>query len=197
MKSEKYHKYIGQLALMFSIAAPQLAFAASGHGDDHHAAGIGSLTYFFINFSIYSLILFVIAKKNMPALWASRRNALSKAIGSSKQKSAEIEGKLTEARMKMSTLQEELQLIDNRIAEEAKNEVGDISAATAKAIERLNQQAADRIAAEQKNLDSFMRGVYAAAALKIAEEKLKQRVNQESDRSFRAATADSLKDLLQ
>ncbi len=187
---------IKNVFLILTILIPAVAFAVGSDHGDGHSAGISSLKFYIINFTIYAALIFYIAKKNLPSSWEARRKSLEASIHSSREKMDTLEKSYSEAKAKLLKVDDDIKNIRVNIAAETKREVEEIAQSAKLAVQRIEKQIVDTLGAEQRSFENEMRRIYTESALKLAEEKIKSQINAESDKSLRDSTINNIKRLM-
>lgn len=184
--------------LVLEGLVPQEAFAATAEhgGAHHHAPDIYSIKFYLINFAIYAALIIFIAKKNLPAAWASRRKTLETSIRASREKMELIEKNHSEVRAKLAAVDQDIRQIHSNSAEETKREVEEIKISTESAIQRIEKQVQDTLSAEQRSLEKDLRRLYTEAAIKLAGEKIKSQLNSDSDKALRQKALSKMQGLI-
>jgi F-type H+-transporting ATPase subunit b len=204
LASEMVNKVLGTLAIVALVLLPLLilkntAFAEEAvHGAEHgHEAGFITLKFYLINFGIYFALMFLLLRKIVPPAWTSRRSALEQSINKSLKKLEAIEKDYSLAKAKLANADSDITIIKKNISEETKREAEEVKVSMQSAIQRIEKQAKDTLSTEQRNLENTMRRIYSEAALKLAEQKLKARLNIDSDKALRDKTLGNMKELIQ
>ena len=190
--------FLNALILSFLLVSLVSFAYAAEHGEGgHHEGGLMSIKFYAINFFIYAAFIFTLAKKKLPGAWSSRRARLESAIFSSREKITAMEKTYSEAKSKLDSIKVQIDEFEKSVKDETKREVEEIRTSAELAVQRIEKQVKDTLSAEQRNLEKSMRKIYAEAALKIAEEKLKSQININTDKQLRDKAISSMKGLLQ
>lgn len=168
------------------------AAEAAPEGAGEHAAGEPSIIWKWINFAILAGGLSVIIAKTAPKAFAARTAAIQKDIAEAQQIKREAEARAAQMEARLQALGAEIDAFRKQSAAEMQQEAERIRQETAAQIKKVEQQAALEIESAGKAATRELRQYSADLALRLAEEKVRARL----DESTEAALVDSfLKEL--
>lgn len=180
------------------LLTPIFYFATASHGHgEGHAGGFWDLKLYIINFALYLILAIWLTRKHAPRLWQQRRTSLENAVAGSREKHQAISEQLAAAQTKNASIEDEIRRINQSVSEETEREKADIKKSAVDAVERIKRETNDRIETERKSLETTIRKKFAAAALRIAEAKLRGSVSAESDRAHREKALKNVGSLIQ
>jgi F0F1-type ATP synthase membrane subunit b/b' len=156
------------LSLGLVVFASLPAWASSG---GHHEPSIADLGVFWVNFIIYSALLFVLVRKPIGSAWAARRASIMTAVTSATDEvgSAERELNATEALLK--NLSAEQDRARAEIVRQGKVEAEAIAEAAHEKAERIKAQAKELLKGEGRSAEAAFRATLVAKALEMSREK--------------------------
>ena len=184
------------ICLLIALLIPFDYALSAPAGADHHGS-FWDLKYYIINFSIYSLLIYYIWRKTVPGLWAARRERIESSINKARKKIMGLDDAISQAKQKLSEIPAEAERIKRAVAQEAALEADEIRKQALATASRIKKQSVDKIASERKGLEEIIRKRYVDLALKLAEQKLIDALNTESDKVYRDKTLKNLKGLIQ
>ncbi len=173
---------------------PELAHAASGaHG---HAPSFADIIPYWINFSLYVLVLFFLLRKPIAKGWNGRTEAIAAAVNKGKTEREQAEQLLAAAKSKQSSLASEIAALVAQIKNETAAETQEILKDSAERAERIKTQGKEMLAAEEKAFKSALRKELADEVLKRATDILKKDLNASSDATLRTSSMNTVGQLL-
>jgi F0F1-type ATP synthase membrane subunit b/b' len=197
-------------SLLFVIAAvlivaiflfvPTSGFAAgSAHGAvpppfGEFVAGLGK---YWINFSLYCFLVFLIARKPLVKAYAARRSAIEDRVLAGARALEVAQAEYASSEKKLSVIETELAKIQRDIKSETESEVAAIAGDAREKALRIAQQAEDSISAERRSVEQQVEQELIAAALLLAREKLQKESTREGDVKVRSAALKFMPQLVQ
>jgi F0F1-type ATP synthase membrane subunit b/b' len=135
----------------------------------------------FLNLGIFIAILVYLLKKPLSAAFKAKREAIrAELIKAEEEKQAALV-KLTAIEAKLARLEAEKQEIIEKAKEEARQEKNRITKETQAEAKRLQAQVAGEIDRKTQQIKAQLRRFSAEESIRLAEEKLKARINAEKD----------------
>lgn len=178
-----------------ALLAPVDVLAAGGHGAGH--GSFWDLKWFILNFAIYCLALYFILRKKIAAGWSARVARLEAEVASRAAELKAAEAELRAAELQLQSLDGEIRSLKEQIARETEHEARQITTDAAKRAERIEGQTKDSLRAERRAAEAAVQRELANTVVKRAEEKLKAKLNADSDKALRARALDGVKQLVQ
>jgi F0F1-type ATP synthase membrane subunit b/b' len=169
----------------------------AGHGDAHHHPGIESLFLPWVNFLAYCIILFLLTRKKIVALWNDRREVIAQSLEVNATALKNAERRLSEAQHALSRIDEESAEIRRAVEAEASREVALVHKAATAKVERIKRQGDDTLAIENLGARASLRRELADLVLNRAEQKFRSQHNSESDKALRQFALGGVNVLLQ
>lgn len=182
-------------AAVILSGANSLAYAAGGHGADH-VPGIYDLRWYFVNFAIYVIGMYLLLRKPARTAWDHRRTAIIRDVEGAKQELRNAEQAHAVAQSRVAGLSAEIAALKQEIAAEGVRESARIIQESEARAERIRVHAQDSIAHEQKSLELSLRRELAELVTEKARTQLKRQITASSDKALRSATMGGVKDLL-
>jgi F-type H+-transporting ATPase subunit b len=141
------------------------AFAS---GEAGHAPSIADLGVFWVNFTVYVILLYALAGKAISKAWSARRNAILAAVTSATDEvnAAERELNATEALVKNLLADQERARAD--ILRQGQVEAEVIVARAREKSDRLKAQAVELLSGEGRSAESAFRDALVARAVEIS-----------------------------
>lgn len=189
---------IKTLAVLTALCAvPALAIAAphGGHEAAHHGSS-ADLIPFWINFSLYVVVLFVLVRKPIASGWASRRDGIAAAVNKGKVERDQAESALRIAKGKESMLSSDIAALLAQVKNDTKAETEEVLRDAHERASRISAQGKDLLTAEQKAFETSLRKELADEVLKRATEILKKDMNASSDAALRTSSLNTVGQLL-
>ena len=172
-------------ALIGTVIAPALAFASESSHGEHHTPGLSDLTYPFINFLIYLVIVLFAVKKFLPKVLQTRAENIRKGVEAGRSALLSAEKELASARTVFTTFDEHGSSIRAQIAKDAENESVLIKSNAQARAKAIAAQARATAAAEQRSTETVLREEIAELIIRLAEEKIRRELTPENDRVLR------------
>lgn len=155
------------------LITPTIAFAASdGHAGSHHQPSILDLSWFYANFALYCLLMFLLLRKLVSQGWGARRERIASGVEQGTRAAASARKKVAEAHARLTAVESEIESIEGRIMEET-------AAETRKVIEDAHArgraivtQASLLAQSEQKAVESKMRREFAESIIEEARRRV-------------------------
>ncbi len=176
------------------MLAPSLACASEGGA--HHGASPLALIPYWVNFLLYLGLLYFFLRKEIPRMWAERREGIDRAV---KGAAAELEKAVTAletAHERFDNVEEEVRRIKEQIRKDTLIERDAILEDAKRQCERAFQRAHETAASERARAELGVRRELAEHVLANAARRLKERVTPESDRPRRDKVMDGFKQML-
>ena len=135
----------------------------------------------FINLAIFVAVLVYLVKKPLSEAFKAKREAIrSELIKAEEAKQAAL-AQLTSTEAKLAALESEKASVLNRAKEEAEAEKSNIAVQTEAEIAKLRQQAESEISRLALQTRVELRRFSAEESVRLAEEKLRGKINTEND----------------
>jgi len=176
---------------MFAFFYNVIMLAASGD----HSAGGGGFTQFyndylnipgfeawkFVNLAIFVAILLYLVKKPLGEKFRAKREAIrAELIKAEEEKQAAL-AQLTSAEARLASLSVEKTALLKKAKEEAEAEKANIAQQTENDISKMRQQAESEINRLTQQVRAELRRYSAEESVRLAEEKLRAKINADSD----------------
>ncbi|RMG44105.1 MAG: hypothetical protein D6719_02440 [Candidatus Dadabacteria bacterium] len=174
---------LGQLFLFLPFAFA----SAEGHHGGHHQPSFSDIIPFWINFSVYVVVLFVLLKKPLKSGWLARRSAIEEAVSRAERAYKEASEKLHEAKGKLAGLEQEIVTIRDAIAAEAEREAGEILSAGKKRAELIGTNLRETIEMEERAAERAVREEVADYVISKVRDRLINEIDPTFDKSLREA----------
>jgi len=168
------------------LLTPALVFAAEAE-HEHHASASDLNPYWF-HFAAFVVILYMLIKRPITDAVVARREKLGDAVNAGRQQLADAEEKLAQAQKRFAQLTAAIESLKQEIASDAEREAKQILADSIDRAARIKSNAENSAVAELKAAQLKMRNEVAERAVELAREKIKSKINLESDRSLRSAS---------
>lgn len=164
--------------------------SAGEHGGEHKA---GSETFWkFVNFAILAGGIGYLIRKNAPAFFRERSAAILKGISDAAQLRDEAEAKAAEIEARMTSISVEIEKLRQFAAEESAREAEKIRLETERSLAKIADQAHQEIAAFGKAARQELKAFSARVAIELAGEKIRARMNPESQDALLQSFVDDL-----
>lgn len=146
----------------------------------------------FLNLAIFVGILVYLLKKPLSAAFKAKREAIrAELIKAEEEKQAALM-KLTSAEAKLARINSESDQIVERAQSEANEEKARIERETEDEINRLQTQAQNEIERKSQQVRNELRRFSAEESVRLAEEKIKQKINAAKDAELVKANIQSI-----
>lgn len=176
---------------MFAFINKVILFAAASE----HASGGGFTQFYndylnipgfeawkFVNLAIFVWILIWIAKrKKLPEWFKAKREAIRSELIKAEQEKQAALTQLTATEAKLAALNAEKAAILRNAKEEAEAEKANITQETESEIAKIREQAESEINRLIQQVKAELRRFSAEESVRLAEEKLRSRINDDSD----------------
>ncbi|MBI2877236.1 MAG: F0F1 ATP synthase subunit B [Candidatus Tectomicrobia bacterium] len=166
--------------LLLREAGWALASEEGGHGGE--AASLKPLLWHIINFVILVVALYYLAGKQITAYFAERRQRIGGAIQEAQQARQEIERRMQEYELKLKNAVQEVAQMKAEAERSTVELQRKLKEEAEKAAQRILQQARLNIKQEEKKARSNLQTEASLLALSLAEQTLKDNINQEDQR---------------
>lgn len=160
------HRSLVSLALVFFPVASAFA-SSSAHGEP----SIADLTVYWANFTVYSILLYVLLRKPIAHGWNARRARIQETVESCASQVASAERELNAIEALTKGLASEQDRARTEIVTQAKLEAEQIVASARTKATRIREQAKDMVAGEGRSAESTFRTTLVARALELARAK--------------------------
>ena len=154
--------------------------AAEG-GEAGHEAEEPSIVWKWINFGILAIALSVIISKTVPKALANRSANIQKEITEAQQIKRDAEARAAQMEARLKALGADIETFRKEASAEMQLEGERIRLETASHIKKIEQQAAAEVEAAGKTATRELRQYSAELALKLAEEKIRARLDASSE----------------
>ena len=169
---------------LLAIAACENAWAASeGHG---HGT-LADITWFWINFSIYIVIMYFLLRNPIVKGWAARRARITEALDQSQRELRTAEQAVLDAKRQLKSVDAEISAIRSQITRQAEMESEGIINSAKERSARIVSQAKELVTSEQRSAERAIREELSRKVLERAEAMLADSSNSSSDQEFRKA----------
>jgi F-type H+-transporting ATPase subunit b len=146
----------------------------------------------FINLATFVAFLVYVAKRPLSAAFKAKREAIrAELIRAEEQKQAAL-AQLTSAEAKLATLEVEKNQVLQRAREEAEAEKQNIARNTESEISKLREQADSQMNRLAQQVRLELRRYSAEESIRLAEEKLRGKINADSDATLVKAGIQSM-----
>lgn len=183
------------IAVLGLLASTPALAATGAHHDSGHGAAI--LIPYWINFTLYAALLFVLLRKPLSRGWSSRRDTIAAAVDRGRSERERAEAALRIAKEREAAVESDIRALVAQIQSETSAEMSEILKEARERAGRVIVQGRDLIAAEERALESELRRELADEVLKRAADLLKQRVDPSLDATLRASSLKNVPQLLQ
>ncbi len=180
------------LLLALTVFVPLDSFAA----EHAHHASIADIIPFWVNFVIFSAVMFLILRRPVLAGWAKRRHSIESAVVGAKEELEAVDAKYLQAQAKLSRLSIELNQLTAEVEKDIELESKQAKEFALAGAAKIMQRAKETILAEEKAAISRIRRDIAETALRVAQEKLKTFVTPDKDKRLRDLSLERVRGLL-
>ena len=193
MKKQNTRLICGGL-LLAALLAPLSVWAAGGGG---HHAGIGVLVPYYVNFSLFVVVLFLLLRNPAKRFWQQRISQMEQQMADVKRERDLAQQELNTAREKLNSLGDLLAKVFENTNHEAQTESAEISRLAAQKARAVVDQAHFLAQAEEARTERSLRVETVETVLDQARQQIQERLNQDNDRAHRWAALQRVADLLQ
>lgn len=151
------------LALIGNVA---LAHASSGEGAHHPS--IGDLTWFWVNFVIYVVLLTALLKKPIKSGWASRRARISQEVSAATAEVASAERELAAVEQLSKNISSEQDKARAEILKQGELEVASVLEAAKEKSIRIKASTKDLLQGESRSAEAQFRAGLVAKAVELS-----------------------------
>jgi F-type H+-transporting ATPase subunit b len=181
-----YFRYLKTLPfLLVGLLIPVLAFAAETE-HEHHGSPSDLIPY-WIHFAAFVVILYFLIKRPITEAVVARREGIDEAVGAGRRQLADAEHKLSLAQKRFASLATAIESLKQEIASDAEREAKQLLSEALERAARIKSNADNAAVSELKAAQLKMRNEVAERAIELAREKIKARVNLDSDRALRSS----------
>jgi len=173
--------------LLANILIPEPAFAAGGEG-----AGLSSLFFPLINFSIFSFILWRIYNKNIAGLLRARSASTKEELNNSANKLQSATSEFEGLRDRLNNIDIEKRELFARFDTEGANQSRQILESANRQTRRKASDAERQVEAERSRAEKGLRSLTLEKALRLAEAKFKKEHGLNEDAALREEALRSL-----
>jgi F0F1-type ATP synthase membrane subunit b/b' len=169
-----------------------LAESSSGHGGDASAAHHGpSFTLLWLNFAIYSVIMYRLLRKPLSDMWHGRRQRIADAVERASAMLSEARSTYDKLAAEEASLENRLETNREELISGAEEESRETLESARERASRLLNQARQLAEAERNRRVEAIRRDFARLVIARAEEIVKSQVNAETDLHIRRAALEN------
>lgn len=174
------------LAFFYNV----ILLAASGE----HGSGGGVMEFYntylnypgfeawkFVNLAIFIAILVYIVRKPLSGAFKAKREAIRAELIKAEQEKQAALAQLTSAEARLAALDAEKATVLKKAKAEAEDEKANIARTTENEIEKMREQAGTEISRLTQQTRMELRRFSAEESVRLAEEKLRSKINNEND----------------
>ena len=181
-----------QLILLI-LLAPSICLAAGG---PDHVPSIADTVTYWLNFIIFSSILFYFVRKPTVNFWRTRRETLEEQILRGERELEAANAKVLEAKQLYESADKEVTEIKTTIAKETELEAAKVIESAKEQAERIKTQAARNAESENNAVKHEIQKEFAEKVYQTAKTKLKQEFTSDYDAEYRKSALSGLKNLI-
>ncbi len=178
--------------LLMAMAEPAVVWAAKEAAEEGHGEGVMGWVWKVVNFAILVVILVKFLAKPMREYFRKRTELIEQSLKEAQEAKAMAEKALKEVEEKLRLKDEEMQRIVSTARASGEAEREQLIEQGKRMAEKIKEQAKENIAMELATAKEALRVEAAELALKLAEKKLKEELDEEVQRKL---IEDSLKRL--
>lgn len=171
------------VCICFFLLAPAYAQEAGGHSG--HAEGAAaeepSMLLRVLNFGILAVGLFLLARKAVPAMLQARTEQIQKDIAAAQQIKREADQRAAQMEARLEALGADIETFRRQAAEEMRQEGLRIQRETEAEIRHIEEQVAQEIELAGKSAARELRQYASELALKLAEQRLRARLDENTE----------------
>jgi F-type H+-transporting ATPase subunit b len=138
----------------------------------------------FLNLAIFTAVGIYILRKPISAALGTRRAAIQQELIQAQEQKAQAVAKMAEADSKLGRLDADVRTLSEHARQEADSERQRVAAATAREIEKLQQQAAREMETADKLARRELRQFLAQRSIAFARETVRGRMKPDDDRAL-------------
>lgn len=138
----------------------------------------------FLNLAIFTAVGIYILRKPISAALGTRRAAIQQELVQAQEQKAQAIAKVAEADSILSRLDADVRTVNEQARKEADSERQRVAAATAREIEKLQQQAAREMETADKVARKELRQFLAQRSIEVARETVRGRMKPDDDRAL-------------
>jgi F0F1-type ATP synthase membrane subunit b/b' len=153
--------------------APEDHGAAGGHGE-HHGIDPKTLAFQLVNFGLLVTILVVFGGKGINRTLKARHDQLKADLEDAARARATAEARLKEQDQRVANLETELARLRTSMTQDAQQEKAKLTAAAEERVRRIQAETQAMLAQQVRDAERRFREEVGAAALQIAEEKVRR-----------------------
>jgi F0F1-type ATP synthase membrane subunit b/b' len=169
-----------------------LAESSAGHGSDASAAHHGpSISLLWLNFAIYSVIMYRVLRKPLSGMWHGRRQRIADAVDRGFTMLSEARNTYEQLAAEEAGLETKIETIREEIISGAAEETRETLESARERASRLLNQAHQLAEAERNRRIEAIRRDFARLVIARAEEIIKSRVSVETDLHIRRAALEN------
>lgn len=171
-------------------------FALAGEAGHHHHPSIMDLKWFWINFSLYVFLLYLLLRKKVATGWATRREKLSAEILSAREALEQVQNELSKAKERMARLENDRRDLRRDVESSTENEAKQIVTEAKRRAELIVKQAGVLGVAEKRAARQTLRREVAELVIENARGKLISTLSFEKDKGLRNAAVSASEQLM-
>ena len=171
-----------------SLLASTLAFA---EGEEHHHGTISDLIPYWINFSLYVLLLWFVLKNKISSGWTARRAKIAAEVSAAQAEKDSAERALDESRRLLATVDSQIKTAKDQITKQAQFETQEIIAQAKDKAARVVQTAKENAEAGNRTALRAISKEMVQEALSRARSSLQKDARSGSDQRYRSSAVGS------
>lgn len=196
-KDSKMLKVCLAIGLVVVIINPTLVAASTEAGTHgQHVPSFSDIIPYWINFSLYVLILWKLLSKPVSRSWATRTREIEEAVNKGERARDEALQLLENAKTRRLSLSQTQKELEEDILHSQEHEVLEIIKDGMERAARVTAQSQDMVKAEQKSFEASLRSELSDKVLGRAKEILYKKIDAQSDKKLRDDARQGLPELL-
>jgi F-type H+-transporting ATPase subunit b len=181
---EHFSKICRVIFGLMLLLQPAVAIAATA---THHAQPkFADVLPFWLNFGVFCVVLFLVARKGVAKSWAARVDMIETAVTAGERKLRDAALALEAVKKQEQALPQEISQMQTKISQDAELESRRLMTEAKERAEQIRSQASKTAAAEKLAAENSIREELSEFVLQEAEKRLLQRVDEELDARLRA-----------
>lgn len=169
-------------SVLIDLATTLVGAGGGDHGDSHAGSNWLFIASLFTNFVIFFGFLIWKAAPAVASGLKSRRSTMAVELERAQEKQAKAEARLAEYEEKLQNLEREVAHVVESYEKVAEADRARTEAETEKALARMARETDFTIQQEMRKAERLIRRSAVEATLRIAEEKIKSRINPDDHR---------------
>jgi F0F1-type ATP synthase membrane subunit b/b' len=182
-------KMIMFLSIVSLFSTTQNVFANTS---DQHRSGFGSITIFWVNFAIFSAIMFFVIKKYIVPRWDDRREAIAKALLKGSSDLNEAQQLLKSAKESKAALESAKKNLHQKIVDAANLEAASIVSAAADKAGKIKLRNEDLVRFEEKAALSAEKQFFVSQVKAQAQAMIAESFTKEKDKVLRSSALNGI-----